>query len=99
MAEPQRYVSWDRWDAEHQRLRDQLEELRVRCRDLETSAASRERALGALGERVSDLEDHDRAAAEAASRRRGWAWQLTLAFVTGLVLPLAVTLIVVLATR
>ncbi len=77
-------VSFGRWQAEHDRLRDQI-------RDMETRLQMELRELRA------DFEEFTAGTAAQLSRRRDHQWTLGLVFLTGLALPLAVTAVIVLA--
>ncbi len=77
-------VSYGRWQAEHDRLRDQI-------RDMEARINMEIRELRA------DLEEFTRGTAAQLTRRRDRQWALMLVFLTGLALPLAVTAVIVLA--
>jgi hypothetical protein len=76
-----RYVTWDRWDAEHRALADRVHELEGQ----------------ALASRVATLEQRDEAVRTASTSRRNRLWLITLAVMTGLVCPLIVTTIITLA--
>ena len=79
------FVTFGRWQAEHDRLRDQLRDTDVRV----------EQQIAALR---ADFEEFVTTTRAGLSRRRDRQWTLIIAFVTGLVLPLLVLAVVALAT-
>jgi hypothetical protein len=84
-----RYVSFDRWDAAHAALVERvfnLEQAADRLRGAETEHRALADRIGALEQEVSTWRDQQE---QAHTERRTRSWQVALAVVTGLVLPLA----------
>ena len=76
-------VSYGRWQAEHDRLRDQIRDLDQRLQQEITALRG-------------DFAEFTSRASTALTRRRDRQWTIALAFVTGLALPLAVTALIAL---
>lgn len=85
-----RYVTWDRWDAEHAALRERvsvLERFAEARRGLEAQVA-------AIVDRISDLEAGRKEETASDEQRRNRAWMIGLAVLTGLICPLVVTTVI-----
>jgi hypothetical protein len=78
---PARYVTWDRWDAEHKALREHEDSAIAGVEDR-------------LADRIGDVEARCTTLEQSRTLRANRGWMLSMAFLTGLVLPLVVVAIV-----
>jgi len=85
-------VSYGRWFEAHTALAD-----RVRAIEDAVRASNFAAVHQRLDERVTDLESDIAAIRAAEAKRKDRQWTLTLAFLTGLALPLAVAAVIALS--
>jgi len=84
-----RYVTWDRWDAEHRALAERVAGLERFAGRLEGA----EQEHRAMADRIGALEKAGQEGAERERGRRDRAWGVVTLILGGLVCPVVVTAI------
>jgi hypothetical protein len=87
-----RYVTWDRWDAEHHALREQES---LEHENLRTWAAAEH---ARLGDRLDDIEAAVAGIDKWRQQRKDRTWTVVVTVLAGLLLPLAVAAILAVTT-
>jgi hypothetical protein len=87
MSYPERYVSYDRWEAEHAALARRVTVLEQFADRL--SGAEQEHR--SMNDAIADLQSDLKEAGAAEHARRDRQWLIAMALLSGIVLPLILT--------
>jgi hypothetical protein len=84
------YVSWGRYDAEHQALLGRVSSLE----ELARSLGGVDQTYQSLRDKIAELEEAGRAEKAGERTRRERGWLIVVGLLTGIVCPLIVTSVI-----